>query len=470
MAKKNYEEVSTKILELVGGADNIVKFAHCATRLRFNCKDMSIVDTDAINKLDGIVGSKWTGEQLQVVVGNKVGDLYSTICKKAGLVEEAAIDENLDGDLAKSYAPKDIFNRVVAYLSGSVYTMIFLLAGASMFATLNAVLGPNFLNLYSAESDIYILFDFLYDVVFYFLPVILGYTAAKTLNTNPLLGIYIGAMLLVPDFVNMVGVRETFTVLGIPAPVANYGQTFFPIILGVWVMSYVYKFVKKIVPEVLSFLFVPFLTMLVMAPVMFCVCGPLGAYVGNVLGSIFTYLGNSGGILTFLGFILLGAIMPYITLCGMHAAVYMPAIVAILTTGVEAFVMLIGQTYSWNIYGFALGALLKYKKKENKTVATSYFVSGVIGGISEPILYAIGLNSKKNMLIMGAAGAISGLLAAIIRPSVYSMSMATVFTFITEYSAGGVGNITRGAILNGLSFIVGAVVMYLFGDFKESEE
>lgn len=467
--KKKYEEMSKQILKFTGGADNISKFAHCATRLRFTVKDKDLVDEELKN-VEGVIGIRWTGEQLQIIIGNAVSDVYSAICEIGGLKEEAAIEENLDTDMVPGKLTlKGIFNRMVAYISGSAYSMIALLAGASMFATLNAVLGPNFLKLYSAESDIYILFDFMYDIVFYFLPIILGYTAAKTLKVNPLLGIYIGAMIIVPDFMNMVDVRESFTVLGLRCPVANYSQTFFPVILGVWVMSYVYKFVKKIVPEVLSFLFVPFLTMLVMAPVMFCACAPLGAYVGEVLGAIFTFLGASGGVLMVLGFILLGGIMPYITIGGMHSAVYMPAIVAVLSSGSEAFVMVIGQTFSWTVYGLALGAWFKYKKKENKTVSLSYLTSGLIGGISEPILYAIGLNSKRNMLIMGVVGAASGLAAAFIRPVVYNMSMATVFTIVTEYAAGGVGNMVRGGLLNVLSFALGAIAIALFGEFKEGE-
>ena len=277
-------------------------------------------------------------------------------------------------------------------------------------------------------------------------------------------------MIIVPGFMNMVGVRDTFTVLGISAPVADYSQSFFPVILGVWIMSYVYKGVKKIVPEVLSFVFVPFLTMFIMAPVMFCVCAPLGAYIGNILASIFTYLGSSGGLLSVLGLIILGAIMPFITIGGMHSAVYMPAIATILSTGSEGFVMVIGQTYSWAIYGLALGALIKYKKKENKTVALGYLTSGLIGGISEPILYGIGLNTKNNMIVMGLSGAICGLIAAIIQPVVHGMTMATIFTCIAPYAGGSTENLIRGGIVNILSFVISAVVMVIFGKFNENEE
>ena len=168
MAKKNYEEVSKKILELVGGVENISKFTHCATRLRFTVKDKDLVNEEEIKKIDMVIGARWTGEQLQIIIGNAVGDVYSTICRISGLKEEAAIDENLDAHVTKKLTIKGVFNNIVAYISGSAYLMITLLAGVSIFATLNGVLGPNFLNLYSADSDIYILFDFMYNAVFYF--------------------------------------------------------------------------------------------------------------------------------------------------------------------------------------------------------------------------------------------------------------------------------------------------------------
>jgi len=311
------------------------------------------------------------------------------------------------------------------------------------------------------------MFEFLYNALFYFLPIFVGYTAAKTLKTNVLMGMFLGAMIIVPNFMALVGVRDTFSIFGVSVPVANYSQTFFPVVLGVWVMSYVHKFLKKVIPDVVSSIFVPFLTILVMTFMMFVVCAPLGSAVGEYIGAFFTYMGSSNPILRIIGSTLLAAIMPFITLMGMHLPVYMPAITNLLTTGSESFVMPIGQVYSYAVYGMALGAVIKFRKKENKSLATGYFVSGIIGGVSEPTLYGICLNNKSGMMILAACCGIGGLISGILSPGVCNMAPANIFSTIAVWAPLGTSNIIRGLILQIASFVIGVLGVVLFDKLKE---
>lgn len=463
---KNYKEAADKILELVGGKENIASITHCVTRLRFNLRDKSLVQTEELKNVKGIVGVKWSGEQLQAIIGAEVDDVYDAVCKTGGFEITEKIDENLDKEKG-TLSLKKAGDGLLKYLSGTMFSLVPILIGASLCKTVTSLLGPSFLNVISESSDLYFLFNMLYNALFYFLPVFVGYTAAKSIQTEPLMGIYLGAILLVPDFMNMVGVRETFAVYGIPVPVANYSQTFFPVVLGVFIMSYVWKFLKKIVPAVVQSLFVPFGTVLIMTPIMFAVCAPIGGYIGNYIGAFFTFMSNANWVLRIIGSVLLGIVIPWITLLGMHLPVYMPAITNILTSGSESFVMPIGQVWSYVIYGMALGAWIKYKNKENKGLAAGYFVSGMVGGVSEPTLYGICMKNKAGMWILSACCGIGGLIAALLQPGVCSMVPSNVFSIIAVWTPLGISNTIRGLLLQTLCFIIGIMGVVWFDKLEE---
>lgn len=469
MGKKNYDEMSKQILELVGGKENIGYFTHCVTRLRFNVRDKYLVNTDELGKIKGVIGTQWSGEQLQVIVGQDVEKIYSIISKDAGLAEEAAIDENLDTALKKSkkFSVKQVGEKSIAYLFSSVSNVIPLLMVAGLAKTVASILGPVGFNVITDTSDLYLVLGFLFDASFYFLPIYLGYSAAKALHTDVALGIYMGALILVPNFVAMVGVRETLNVFGINVPVASYGQSFLPVILGVWIMSYVNKFLKKVIPNILSAIFVPFLTVVIMTPLMFAVCGPFGSLIGGSISSFFMYMGGSNDIIRIIGSMLLGASYPYLTLFGLHATAYIAAYTTYFELGYESFLMPMGYMFSWLTFGMALGAFIKYKKQENKGAAIGYFTSGIIGGITEPTLYGICLKNKKAMIVMVLCCAIGGLITGIIHVRVYVAGMPNLINIALIWTGGSITNIIKGVGLEIISLMLGLVGTLLFVDFEE---
>lgn len=193
---------------------------------------------------------------------------------------------------------------------------------AALIKAFMSLLGPDVLGWISTESNLYILLDFVYDAGFYFLPIYVGYTAAKKLNTSIPIGMFLGGILIAPDLIVLQGAQ--FDVYGIPCLVGSYANSLLPILLSVWVMSYIHKYVLKYMPTVLSSAFTPLLTVLITLPLMLCCLAPIGAYGAEVIVSIIDFSGSfMGGIP---GLIIFCALWEYVIMTGMHVA---PMVLAI---------------------------------------------------------------------------------------------------------------------------------------------
>jgi len=468
MAKKNYTELAEKISEKVGGKENIVSCYHCVTRLRFELKDRSVVSDDALNSVNGVVGIKDAGGLLQVVIGPEVAKVYDEVIKLTGLQANEAIDENLDG-VSRKFDLKTVGNDIISYLGRSVTQVLPLFIGSALCRTLALMLGPGMLNVIPADSDLYfILNTVLYSATFYFLPIYIGYGASKALNMNPIYGMFVAAMLIVPDFVALVGARETISVFGISAPVASYGQKFLPIIIGAAICKLVNNLVKKYSPDVVAAVLEPLLTMIIMAPIMFCLCGPLGSWLGSLLGNFFYLFANGNIIVRILGCALLSAAIPFMTAGGMHSIVYRLAFATFFELGYETFVFNCGNCYSYAMIGLALGAFIKIKNKDEKSTALSCFTTGILSGISEPTLYGVVFRYKNAALALALASAIGGVYAGVFQPKVYGAgAMPTVFTAPGIYGGGTPGNMWSGLAMVLISFVAGIVMSLILVDYEK---
>ncbi len=466
-----YQDIVQHIVDLVGGTSNIALVAHCVTRLRFTVKDKSLVKQKEVDALSGVVGSQWLGDQFQVIIGTGVEEVYHELCASYRLAEEKPIDENLDSDLATAttggrLTPAAIGNAILGYISPTMTGIIPIMMGACLCKTLGALLGPGILNVISDTSDLYLVLDFLYDAFFYFIPLFLGYSAARTLNINPTYGIYLGALIMVPDFMALVGVRESISVFGIPVPVASYAQTFLPVILGTWIMSYVYRLLNRYIPEVLRSILVPFLTIVIMTPVMFAVCAPLGTYAGNVIGGFFISMAQANVAIRLVGAILLAVLMPYMVLTGMHGALLNFALMTFTENGFETLILPIMLAYNFAVFGVAFGAIFKLKKPENKTAVTGYFATGILGSVTEPCLYGVIVKYRQTMAALLVASMFIGIMVGVFTPVYYVMSSATIFTFWVPWVQGGTANLIAGIALMVGAFAVGAVAA-LFARYDE---
>jgi PTS system beta-glucosides-specific IIC component len=468
MSKKDYKPLAEQIIALVGGKENISNVTHCMTRLRFDLKDMSLPKTEELKKVPGVLGVVENGGQYQIIIGQNVPFVYKEVCALAGIQESDAIDENLDGE-KKGFSLKRIGSGILNYLSACMSDIIPIFMGAALFKTVAIILGPSFFNVIAEDSDAYITLTMLYNVGFYFLPVYLGYAAAKKLKCSVPIGIGLGAMLLIPDFTGLIGVQDSISIYGLfSVPVLDYSQTMFPVLIGVWIMSYVERFLRRYIPEAISTVFVPFFTLVIMAPIMFGICAPLGNYLGEIIGTALVALGNSSGILSILGQGIIAAFWSFLVMGGMHGIIVTTGIVSLMTNGFDGFVLHAAGVATWAVFGMALGAFLKMKKKENKSLAMGYFLSGLLGGITEPALYGIGLKYKKPLISLIVAGFVAGCMNGIFNVATYPGG-AGVANILCPLGlvAGGTANLIWGTVDLVVALVIATIVTYTTCDFGE---
>lgn len=443
------------IIKGVGGKENIKHVAHCATRLRFNLVDEKLANEESLKGTEGILGITKAGGQFQVIIGQSVNKVYEDLMHELG-------DYTIETEGEK---PKvSILSTIMDALSGSLTPAISVLTVAAFFKVIPAIFGPDMLNIMSENGDLFTLFTFVGDAGFYFFPVVLGYTASTKFKTSPLLGILLGAIMLHPTFVGMANEGVSFKIFGIPTLVQNYANTVLPIILSVWVMSYVEKFFEKVIPDVLKSLLVPSLTILVMLPLSLSVIGPLGAVIGSGISNGLLNLQKYAG---FLGVALIGALFPLLILTGMHIVLITALIQVFMENGSESFVAVGLAAFSFAVMGMALGAALRIKNKEDKSLAFGYFLTAILAGVSEPAIYGLGIRYKKPMIGLMSGGFAGGLFYGIMKAGHYTLIPLTNVVSILAFTGNGSMNFINGVIGALISFGVAAVVTYALGISEE---
>lgn len=467
MAKnEKFKETASRVLEAVGGTQNISSVTHCITRLRFNLKDESVPNDEEVEKISGVAGVMRTGGQYQVIIGQTVDKVYDALCE-VGNLKNNDLDDELEGKEKEPLTFKSVGNKILNSLAGCLTPLIPMLIAGALFKTIVAVFGPDMLNVLSAKSDLYQLFTFVGDAAFYFFPVVIGYTAAKQFKCNPVIAMFLGGIMIHPSFTALVQSGAKFTVYGIPCNLQSYSATIFPIILSVWVMSYVERFFNKYVPSALKIVFAPFLTIVVMLPIALCVLGPAGAFLGNYICSAILALGNSGGIFTILAIALIGALWEFLVVTGMHWLLITTITTVIASSGHEAVISAATAAASFAVGGMCLGVALRKKDKEGKALSFSYVISQVIGGVTEPGLYGDGFGYKKPFIGMMAGGFAGGLYGAITGLTAYAIVPVANFLCLLGYAGGSQMNFINGIISAVVSFVVAAIVTYIVGIDEE---
>ncbi|WP_303973730.1 PTS transporter subunit EIIC [Streptococcus merionis] len=458
------KQIAREILEAVGGKENIQELLHCVTRLRFRLKDVSLFEKETVKSIPGVLGVNIVGEQYQVVIGQTVGEVYKELCTLADIAEKKMVEDDAMDKPKEKLTPKKIGSNIIEYLSGSMIPLIPNMIVAGMFMTISTVLGPTMLNLITEEDPLYQLCNFVYSAFFSFLPIFLAITAAKKLNTNTFLSVMLGTLLVVDDLAAYGLNGETFMVYDIfPARVAEYGNSVMPILLTVWVMSYVLNFFKKHINNALSNMLVPFLTFAVMIPLELCILAPLGSYLGDGLGNVLIAFGNVAGPI---GLAIIGAFWIFIVLTGMHHVLIIFGVTTLMQVGADGFVLVGAHIGTFACYGMALGAFLRIRNTSEKGVAFGHFVTGIIGGITEPAIYGIGFRYKKPFIGMCIGGAAAGLFAGITGVKQYVMG-ATNILGLVNFLGGGTHSFVCAMIATGIAFFGSAILTYLFG-FDES--
>jgi PTS system beta-glucosides-specific IIC component len=450
---EKFTKLAEEVLKEVGDKENIMNVTHCATRLRFNLKDETIPNDERLKEMKGVLGVIRAGGQLQVIIGQDVSKVYDEFCIVSGLQNNSVVNE---ADKPKEKMTiKSFLNGILDALSGSLVPAIPVITASAFFKMLAAILGPTMLNLISEQNDFYVLATFVGDAGFYFFPVIIGYTSAKKFKASPIMGILLGAIMLHPTFTGLVG--KTFSVYGIPCSVQNYGSTILPIILSVWVMSYVERFFHKHLPSALRSVFAPAFTIGVMLPITLCVLGPAGSFLGNYIGNGIIAIGAVTG---FLGVAIIGATFEFLVISGILIT-FLFQIFA--TAGHENFVAVGMAAATYAVAGMCLGAALRIKNSEQKSLSFGFLISLLLGGITEPGLYGVGIRYKKPLLGLISGGFAGGLYMGILHVGHYTLIPSTNVVGLLAFTGNGVGNLVNGIIGCIISVIVSAVVTYYFG-------
>ncbi|MGN6712466.1 PTS transporter subunit EIIC [Anaerocolumna jejuensis] len=454
--KEEIRRIAEEVLQAVGGKENIANLTHCMTRLRFDLKDKGIPNDEEVKKIRGVVGVARGGNQYQVIIGTQVAQVFDEL---AGIVpsEGTMVAENQNEKTKKGF--KEITNTVFDYLSGSLTPIIPILLVASLCKTIAAIIGPQLLHLVSDKNDLYTLFMMVGNAGFYFLPVFIGNTAAKKFKCNPVIGMLLGALLVNPTLIDMASNGTKFSVYGIPSSVQNYTSSVIPIILTIWIMSYVERFFKKYTPDILKIFLVPLGTVLVMLPLELCLLGPLGSFLGKYLCNGIISLNSVAGPLAVA---IVAGTFVLLVITGMHPVLFTYLFVTFPELGKDSFLMPGMLAASWAFAGVTLACALKFKDKDKKSLTLGYFLTWLFGGVGEPILYALMVPYKTPLLASMIAGFITGLVTGFSHLTAYILNTANGIYLPPSFVGGTTSNYIALVVTMGTGLISGFIVMMFF--------
>ena len=422
------------ILAAVGGAENITHLTHCATRLRFELRDASVVDKATVEAIPGVLGAvPQAGDRYQIVIGGAVASVYEQI---SNLPEMKNAAHPSDADVkaaarAKARGKNAWVDAFFEYLSDSFRPLLPVLLGASLIIAGEAICATFHIIEAHYENNMdkpaaLLFVDAMYRSVFYFLPIMVAYNASKKLKIDPWVGAAVMAALLTPEFLDLSKHPSTTCVpnevlkkdlctahiAGLPMQLNEYGGQVFVPLLMVAVLALVYKGLVKIVPDNVQMVFVPFLSFIVMMPVTAFLIGPLGVWIGTGLGTALFWL-NSHAPIIFA--ILIPMVYPFLVPLGLHwplNALMLANIAPNSPTGGVDFIQ--GPMGAWNFACFgATAAVLLWsirdRDREMRQTATGALFAGLFGGISEPSLYGIHLRFKRIYPFMLVGCAVGGI-------------------------------------------------------------
>ena len=443
------KEIAVRVLDAVGGKENVNSVVHCATRLRFKLKDEGKADTNRLNQDDDVIQVVQSGGQYQVVIGSHVSDVYRELTGVA----------NFDGESEKSAEKRNPLNQLIDIISSIFTPFLGAMAGAGVlkgFLTLAVTM-----NWLAADSGVYTVWYAIADGLFTYLPVMLAFTAAKKFKTNEFLAVSLAMALVHPSITELAG--QTLSFVGIPVIIgaSAYTSSVIPIILAVFLQSYVERFFKKVIPSFLQIICVPLAAFLIMAPVTFIVVGPLGTIVGNLLGSGYDAIYNLSPILA--GAIM-GGLWQVFVMFGMHWGFVPIAMVNLTQFGFDTMVpMLLPAVLAQG--GAALAVFFITKNVKLKGLALSSTITSLFG-ITEPTVYGVTLPLKKPFIAACISGAIGGAIVGFSQVKNYTFGLVSLLSlpsFIpqdTQDMSGLIAAAIGTAVAFGAAFVLTFVLRF----------
>ena len=473
-----------EILDAVGGPGNITHFTHCATRLRFELRDASVVDKDTVENIDGVLGAvPQSGDRYQIVIGGAVQSVFNEInnlpSMKSGTA--ASNDDVKAAARAKARGKNALVDAFFEYLSDSFRPLLPVLLGASLILAFLAVLDA--LHIVDTRAETipawlgYV--NSMWRAVFYFLPAMVAYNASKKLDIDPWVGTAVILSLLTPNFTglsnaasfaettcttNALGTEQCVTQIGsLPLQLSDYGGQVFVPLLMVPILALVYKGLKKIVPSNVQMVFVPFISFVIIMPLTAFLIGPLSIWIGNGLGSGLAWLNGHAPIVFA---IIIPIIYPFLVPLGLHWPLNALQLANIASTGSD-FIQ--GPMGAWNFacFGATAGVLflsIRDRDTDMRQTASGALAAGLFGGISEPSLYGIHLRFKRIYPLMLTGCVVGGLVIGIGGGATTNTFVFTslltipVFTPMAVYGLGILAAFTT------------AFLMVVFFDYRTKEQ
>ncbi|WP_044567303.1 PTS transporter subunit EIIC [Anaerococcus provencensis] len=453
-------ELAKFIVDNVGGADNILSVSHCATRLRFNLKDRSLVNNDLIKNHDGVVSTLDKGGQYQIVIGSHVADLYEEIDQVLNSNKTVYVKDNV-----KEVNKKDKSFNFFTFVSGIFAPILPAFAGAGVLRGITLLLIQ--FGLLNPDSGTAQILEITAMSVFYFLPVLLAYTTSKYLKSNPILAMVIGAALINPQITSMMGnigngARTEF--FGMPVILMNYSSTVLPVVTAVVVFSYLERFLRRVIPEGGHLVFVSLLSFLIMIPLTLITIGPITVNISNGLAGFINSLIEKNALLT--GAFVGGGWNALVSV-GLHWAVNPIMIQNVATLGYDYIVPFTFAT-NFAMMGSAIGVWLKAKNPKFKKYALTTALTIAFSGITEPAIYGVAIPLKKPFISALIGGAVGGAYIGFNHVKSYAFTYGGLTT-LPSFSGGDSGNMIHAIIGLGICVVVSAVLTYILG-FEEPKQ
>ena len=432
------DSLASQIITAIGGPENVRSLTHCATRLRFELVDASKVDQNSLEHMQGVLGAvPQSGDRFQVVIGGGVATVYENIMhlpEMAGVGGASASDDGQKSNAdvkaeARSKARGKVawLDSFFEYLSDSFRPILGVLLGASIIiALVNLLISLNVIPNDEVSAG-WVFVKAIWKGVFYFLPIMVAYNASKKLKVDPWLGGAIMAMLMTPQFTGLMDAKTTTCVenaalgtkscmaniFGLPMALSDYsGNVFVPLLMAA-VLALVYHGLKRIIPESVQLVFVPFFCMIIVGALTAFIIGPIGVWVGNGLGVGLAWMNTHA---PFIFAIIIPMLYPFLVPLGLHWPLNALMLMNIQTLGYD-FIQ--GPMGVWNFacFGATAGVLflaVRDKDKDMRQTALGALAAGLLGGVSEPSLYGIHLRYKliyKRMLVgCGLGGVVIAIL------------------------------------------------------------
>lgn len=453
------KELAESIIKYVGGKDNISSLVHCATRLRFVLKDNHKADAESLKKQTGVITVVQSGGQFQVVIGNHVNDVFNDIMQLTQLNEQNMTQES----------PKNtnILSKFIDLISGIfIPTLVVIVPAGILKGVISFLL---VINVIQNKTPNYNFLWAIADAPFYYLPIILGFCAVKKFGGNPFVGMALGASLVHPNIVGMMGdsLQVTTEFFHVPIQLIPYASSVFPIIIASWFYSLLEKGFNQIMHDSFKRFIAPLFGIIITIPLTFAVIGPVVTFLSNAIaaGIIYIYYLN-----TIIASMILAAFWQVMVIFGIHWGL-VPLAMNNLTTGShEDFMLPILLPAVFAQVGAVLAVMLRSKDKQFKALASSSVLSGIFG-VTEPAIYGVNLPLRKPFIIGCISATIGGAIVGYYHTMIYSFGLISIFSFLQIIPNSGIDERFFAAIIGTLvSFSLATIVTYFFGIPKEKNQ